>query len=61
MFKLLGVLPVLLIVVGVPAIFIFAVTMKFYRDYQNRKYIREHKEELDKLEEEYKKIVGHNG
>lgn len=61
MFNLLCSLPIFLVAIGIPAALIFALTMKFYREYQNKKYIKDNKEELDRLEKEYNDIVGRNG
>ena len=57
MLNFLYALPILLVLFGMPTLIIIGLGIQWYRNYQNKKYKREHAVELEELEEVYGKIV----
>lgn len=51
-------LPILIILFGTPLILIFGLGVRWYRNYQAKKFQKEHAEELAELERQYNEIVG---
>jgi hypothetical protein len=57
MMNFLKALPILLILFGTPLILIFGFGVRWYRSYQNKKYLKENAKELEELERQYNEIV----
>ena len=57
MINFLKAMPILLVLFGIPLMLLFGLGIRWYRGYQNKKYLKENAKELEELERQYNEIV----